>query len=155
MTPVLPRVGGRLLLIDPAERLLLIHERLESEGNHWLTPGGGVEPGEHPRDAAVREAAEEIGYDATIPSDAEPVLITRRTWAWSGTTYDQTDHFFAVRVPHRFEPAPRHLTPPERWALLGHRWWSADELLATSETLLPVDLGDVLTGLLGASGHGA
>ena len=36
--PVL-RVGGRVLLVDPDGRVLLIHERIEV-GEHWLTPAG-------------------------------------------------------------------------------------------------------------------
>ncbi|MET0726507.1 MAG: NUDIX domain-containing protein, partial [Leifsonia sp.] len=32
----------------------------------WTLPGGGLEPGEHPADAAVREILEETGYHATL-----------------------------------------------------------------------------------------
>ncbi len=60
MTPV-ARLGGRVLLVDRSERVLLIHERLEDGTTHWLTPGGGVEAGEQPREAAAREAYEETG----------------------------------------------------------------------------------------------
>jgi len=144
------RVGGRLLLLDPQQRVLLIHERLESGGSHWLTPGGGLEDGEVPRDAAVREAFEETGIAVDLPASAEPVLTTRRLWSWQGTEYDQVDHFYLVRLPDTPEAAPRSLTEPERVTLLGHRWWRADELRATSEIVLPPDLGDVLTGLLDA-----
>ena len=43
---------------DAAGRVLLARH---VEGNRWLLPGGGVEPGETPADAAVREAWEETG----------------------------------------------------------------------------------------------
>lgn len=145
----IPRVGGRLLLVDPAGRVLLIHERLEFGGAHWLTPGGGVEPGEHPRDAAVREAVEEVGISACLRPDAEPVLLTRRDWSWEGIDYDQVDHFFLVRVAAGTGVQPQALTGPEQQTRLGERWWSVSELRATDETLLPSDLGDVLSRLLG------
>ncbi len=60
------KVGHDLLLLpsttvlprDDAGRLLLV--RLIDSG-HWATIGGAVEPGERPRDGAVREAEEEAG----------------------------------------------------------------------------------------------
>ena len=43
---------------DDAGRILLVRH---SEGNVWTTPGGAVEPGESPANAAVREMWEETG----------------------------------------------------------------------------------------------
>ena len=143
-----PRVGGRLLIVDSDDRLLLIHERLEYGGTHWLTPGGGVEAGEQPRDAAVREAMEETGLALAVPADAEPVLITRREWAWAGVTYDQTDHFFLARVPSGLHPQARGLTDIEQQTLLGYEWWTVAALRHTSETLLPPDIGDAVARVL-------
>jgi 8-oxo-dGTP pyrophosphatase MutT (NUDIX family) len=147
MTPV-PRVGGRALIVDDSGRVLLIHERLEGGGTHWLTPGGGVENGEHPRDAARREAFEETGVVADLPDEAEAVLITRRDWSWAGVEYDQVDHFFVVRVPNGTPTAPRTLTDVERQTWLALRWWTERELLATDEVLVPADLGAVVARVL-------
>jgi len=142
------RVGGRVLMVDASDRVLLIHEMLEHGGTHWLTPGGGLEDGEHPREAAAREAFEETGIEVTIAADAEPVLTTRRDWSWHGVEYDQIDHFFLVRVPDGLPVQPRALTEIERETLLGSRWWTIAELTATQEILLPPDLGAVLGRLL-------
>lgn len=48
---------------DPDGRFALI-ENVWSDGP--FLPGGGVEPGERPREAARREVAEETGLDATL-----------------------------------------------------------------------------------------
>ena len=146
MTPV-ARVGGRVLLIDPDDRVLLIHERLEDQSTHWLTPGGGVEGDESPRVAAEREAVEEVGIRVDL-GDAEPVLVTQRLWSWAGIVYDQVDYFYLARVASQPALAPGGLTDVEEATLLGHRWWTAEELQSTAEVLLPSDLGDVLATLL-------
>lgn len=150
MNGLVQRVGGRLLLLDPDDRVLLIHERIDDGSTHWLTPGGGVEAGEHPRAAARREAVEEVGIEVDLPDDAPEVLRTRRLWSWAGITYDQVDHFFLARVPEAVPPRPAALTAMELETVLGHAWWSVAELRATDEVLLPPDLGDVLAALLRA-----
>lgn len=147
-TPV-PRVGGRILLIDPRDRVLLIHERIEHGRTHWLTPGGGVEGGEDPGRAAVREVYEETGLRVSLPPTARPVLVARRTWSWAGVTYDQTDHYFAARVPADPAVRPRGLTAMETETLLGHRWWSAAALRASGAMLVPHDLADLLERAVG------
>lgn len=145
---MIARVGGRVLLLDDSRRVLLIHERLEHGGTHWLTPGGGVEDGEHPRDAARREAFEETGIEIVLADDAEAVHRTRRDWSWAGVEYDQVDHFFLARVPDGTPVEPRALTAVEQQTLLGERWWTVAELQATDEVLVPPDLGDVVAAVL-------
>jgi 8-oxo-dGTP pyrophosphatase MutT (NUDIX family) len=153
MAAPIRRTGGRVLVVDPEDQLLLVHERLEDGSTHWLTPGGGTEGDEEPRLAATREAAEEVGLDIALAPDAEAVLVTRRLWSWGGIEYDQIDHFFLARVPAASDIAPRGLTDVERQTLLGFRWWTSAELRSTAEVLLPQDLGDVLDRVLSLGTH--
>lgn len=46
-------------VIEAEGRVLLSHW---AQGDRWTLPGGGIDPGEHPVDAVVREVLEETGY---------------------------------------------------------------------------------------------
>lgn len=61
-------IGALATIFDDRGRVLLVHQTYK--GNKWAWPGGGVEPGEAPWDAAVREAREETGLDV------EPVRLS-------------------------------------------------------------------------------
>ena len=51
-----------VIVIKDHKVLLLWHKKL----NTWLYPGGHIEKGETPDDAAIREAKEETGLDITL-----------------------------------------------------------------------------------------
>jgi mutator protein MutT len=51
---------------DALGRLLLVQRAQEPSQGHWSLPGGRVEPGETPAEAASREVAEETGLSVRI-----------------------------------------------------------------------------------------
>ena len=59
------RPAVRILLLDESDRLLLFRATNPDTGQRfWLSPGGGIEPGEDVAAAARRELFEETGYRA-------------------------------------------------------------------------------------------
>ena len=56
--------GAAAAIVDDDGRILLVKENYDRR--RWNFPGGRVEPGEAPQDAAVREAREETGVDVRV-----------------------------------------------------------------------------------------
>lgn len=142
------RAAARVLLVDPDGAVLLLRgcDPAEPErGTWWLTPGGGVDPGETSVIAARREVREETGFEV---DDLGPVVFRRTVqFDFEGVNYVQREEFFGVRCP-RFVVDEAGWTDVERRSVLGHRWWTHAELTATTDTLYPVELPRILLDVL-------
>ena len=69
--PVQSHLGAYALCVDEAGRVLLARMCTGPDRGRWTLPGGGVEPGEHPDHAVLRELHEETGLTSPAPG---PVL---------------------------------------------------------------------------------
>jgi len=59
-----PRRAARLLVIDPASGAVLLFQYDDDGRRWWVSPGGGLDGDETFEEAAIREAAEELGISA-------------------------------------------------------------------------------------------
>ncbi|KAB0495615.1 NUDIX hydrolase [Pseudomonas vancouverensis] len=140
------RDSARLLVINPANQVLLFHFRHKGDAldgkNHWATPGGGLEPGETFEEAAVRELFEETG----IQVEAVGSSIAERRFAMllpSGETVLSVERYFVVRTEG--EALSREgWTAHEVRVMAEHKWWSVAELRETRETVWPEKLVEML-----------
>jgi len=78
--PYRPCVGVILL---NASGQVFVGERIDTPGA-WQMPQGGIDPGEDPQEAALRELWEETG----VPADLVEVVSHSSDWL----TYDLPDH---------------------------------------------------------------
>ena len=79
-------VGSFVVLFDKKDRVLLSHRR---DLDIWNLPGGGVESGELPNEAAIRETWEETGLK---------IKITRLVGVYGKTHRDELIFVFAGKV---------------------------------------------------------
>ena len=82
-TPKRQRVAAYAVILRGEEILLCRLSPLVTREELWTLPGGGLDHGEDPRDAVIREIHEETGLDATV-SDTARVYSAHMPAAWRG-----------------------------------------------------------------------
>lgn len=133
-----PRRAARLLVVDPRSGAVLLMQYEDGGRRWWATPGGALDGEETFEQAAIREAAEELGMAAR-----NLLPLWRRTveFSFRGVLVHQDEQYFLLRVPagdvalgHQVQAAHRHE------GIMAARWWSLEELETTSEQVFPEDL---------------
>ena len=93
-TPKRQRVAAYAVIVRDDEILLSRLSPLVTADELWTLPGGGLDHGEDPRDAVIREIHEETGLEATV-SDTARVYSAHMPSVWrSGRRIDN----HAVRI---------------------------------------------------------
>ncbi|SMD23096.1 NUDIX hydrolase [Lentzea albidocapillata] len=144
-----PRPSARVLLTDVQGRVLLFQgfDPARPQELFWFTVGGGVEEGEELRDTAVREAFEETGLKLAPEQLTGPIWRRRAVFSFDGETFDAEEWFFHASVDGDLTIDTSGFNDVEETSISGYRWWSAEELESTEDTVYPVQLAELLPEL--------
>ncbi|MBU2662187.1 NUDIX domain-containing protein [Actinoplanes bogorensis] len=142
---VVERRAARVLLVDSAGRALLLHggDPARAGTRWWFTPGGGLEPDETPAQGAARELLEETGLRVDPAELGESVWHQVTEFSYDARDYRQDQEFFLLRVPG-WQVDFAGMDAEEKATITAHRWWSADEIEASAESIFPAELPELL-----------
>lgn len=117
-----------------AEGLIFAGHRIDSSAEAWQMPQGGIDKGETPREAALRELVEETGITANLVEiigespdwlyyDLPPELVGK---IWKGKYGGQRQRWFLMRFDGSDDDIRIDTNHPEfdRW-----QWTTAEELI--------------------------
>ncbi len=116
-------VTGSAVVVGRRGTVLHLHKRL----HRWLQPGGHLERGETPWDAALRESQEETGLMLTHPPGGPRLIHVDVHDAAHGHTH--LDLRYLLLAPDR-DPAPPPGESPEA------RWFDWEEATAVADDAL-------------------
>ena len=130
--PYRPCVG---VMLANADGRVFVGQRIDQDATAWQMPQGGIDPGEAPRDAALRELWEETG----VPADLVTVEAETSGWIpyelphdlvpriWKGRYKGQEQKWFLLRFHGRDSDVNIETEHPEfsKW-----QWLAPDQLIA-------------------------
>lgn len=143
--PRTSRKTVRVLLLNPEGATLLFEDSDPGlvDARWWVTPGGGIDPGESETEAAVREVREETGFDLAPSALLGPVARRHVVHGYSDQVIEQDESFYLAQVDTFDVDVSAH-TPEEQITFKGHRWWSTEDLRGSDEWVWPRELEEIL-----------
>jgi 8-oxo-dGTP pyrophosphatase MutT (NUDIX family) len=150
--PVVERTAARLVLLDAAGRVLLLHVQDLSNpqfGTAWELPGGGIEAGETFSQAAVRELREETGIEIRAEYIEAPRWRRQIEYIYRGACRHQRELVALVRMSESSLSVDDSLrVGTEKEDVLGARWWSMHQIMTSTERFYPRSLRTLLPRFL-------
>ena len=120
------RVGSYAVCVDVARRLLLTRlAGTEPHAGWWTLPGGGLEWGEHPADAVLRELEEETGLVGEVEE-----LVDVLSFALQRSPERPRDSLHVIQILYRVRASGAELRVEQAGSTDMCAWLPRDEALA-------------------------
>ncbi|MGI4894621.1 MAG: NUDIX hydrolase [Janthinobacterium lividum] len=148
------RDAARVVVLDEVGRVLLLRgsDPARAGTDWWFTVGGGLEPGESARAAAVRELREETGLLVESSQLQGPAWVRTAEFSFLGEACRQHEEFFVLRVAANSGAEEVGLdrfgwTELEWESLSEVRWWVPADLASSGTEFYPPKLVALLADL--------
>jgi 8-oxo-dGTP pyrophosphatase MutT (NUDIX family) len=141
------RDSARVIVINSDGHVLLLRAD-DPHTDHppcWITPGGGVEPGEELLAAACRELLEETGHTVEPSALIGPVAVAEGPAEFRGEALYITDTYFAVVVDDDFTfDHGANVDAIEAEIINDCAWFAPEQCETWHETVYPKGLAQLV-----------
>jgi 8-oxo-dGTP pyrophosphatase MutT (NUDIX family) len=122
--------ASRAIILNQDGKMALVRMYIQDKINCYITPGGGIEPGETPEMAVKRESLEELGLECEILHEIGMIIdyfydIRRKT----------VSYYYVLRA---LSEQATNWTDQEQELIQAIEWFTIDEAVHLLETF-PAD----------------
>ncbi len=135
------RVAAYCVIVD--EGSMLLSHWAEGGSDGWTLPGGGLDPYEDPKDAAIREVFEETGYHAEL---GELLGVDSHIVPAEQRFHGAQEPLQGLRIVYRARVVGGELTNEVDGSTDEARWFALDEVAALKRVGL-VEVGLRMAGI--------
>lgn len=145
------RKSVRVILLNPKGKFLLFLSHFEPGSGldpAWVFPGGGIEAGETPQMAAVRELFEETSLELPEELVSQEVAKIKHPMPDPRLFESGEATFFVIQLQSEIEVKSDNWTADEHRDTVLFKWWSMQEVLEQEPWIEPLGAIEILKRVL-------